>query len=120
MLPEVIILPILWFLDMLFTYLNFKMMLIIHPKLKYEDYEMNRIIVWFWKKFGFNKGTFFAGLYTFILLILVLFVVGNEVKFIWFLFGLYSIVFYMHLYSYLLLVVELKKRRNKKCHIKKS
>ena len=112
MKPEIILIFVFWFFDMLFTYINVKKYRKLFPEKDYKKMEMNGIVTFFWNRFGLEEGTFVASLYTFALLLIVVFALPIFYPpILYIMLGAYAVVFTIHYQSFFDLKEEENKRR---------
>ena len=98
---EIIILIVCYMLDMGLTYCNTKMFKYIRPDTDAEQYELNELVRFMWKKFGLGWGTIMANLVIFPLLLGLLYLIRNHLNYLYFMFGVYFIILYLHIVSFI-------------------
>ena len=102
-------------LDVFFTYFILKNYKKLKPRAKIGDFEVNQMVVWFWKKFGFRNGTvvsyFFTMIGIFFLSLITTFLGENL---LYFFIGAYSVIFLIHLSNYSFVKEKLETREYKR------
>ena len=105
------ILPILALLDIYATYWRVKNIKELNPKLNPEAMEMNVLTKYLWKKYGLKLGSFYSGIFSFLIVSVLAF--SFEWFFVGLMYGVYLIVFALHLrdISAIRIIINKKVRR---------
>ena len=92
---------ILWICDMSMTLYNVKKGLKVNPFLELSKVEGNLMVVFFWKKFGINKGTLIAMICQIPIFGILIWCFSKFPQMAYFMLGAYFIIFYMHYLNFM-------------------